>query len=263
MMLFSLIALAVGGAGYDSEVEKAGLTVFSGLQRIGNGIERFFTDTVGSVRELERLRVQYDLVVDQLREYEARASDLAALEAENARLRELLNLADDLDVPVIAARIIGKDPTNAHTTMTIDRGSRDGVRPDAAVVAVQDGVQGLVGKIVQVGTHASQVLPIYDSAAFAAARIRRSRHEGLVQGAGRIDRDLLLRYVDKTARAIVTTGDVVVTSGLSSVFPADVVVGNITSIDGRPYETTLEIGVAPAIDFGRLEEVLVVVEPPG
>lgn len=260
LLILSMVSLGVSSNSFRVQPEQWGLTIFSSLQRIVHGVGKFFSDTVASIRELGRLQEEYAAVVEQLREYERRSVDVADLEAENARLRDLLGLAEDLGVPAQAAEIIGKDPANLHSTMTINKGRAHGLVGDEAVVAIQDGTQGLVGRVVQVGAASAMVMPIYDASAFAAARIRRSRHEGLVQGGGRRNRELSMRYVDNSARNLIAAGDMVVTSGLSSVYPPDISIGRITSISARSYETTLEISLEPVVDFSRLEVVLVLVD---
>ncbi len=260
LLIVSLVSLGVSSNSFRVQPEQWGFTFFSSVQQVVHGIGKFFSDTVASIRELGRLQEEYAAVVEQLQEYELRSVEVADLEAENARLRDLLGLAEDLGVPAQAAQIIGKDPANFHSTITINKGRAHGLVGDEAVVAVQDGTQGLVGRVVQVGAASAIVMPIYDASAFAAARIRRSRHEGLVQGGGRQNRELSMQYVDNSARDLIAAGDMVVTSGLSSVYPPNISIGWITSISARSYETTLDISLAPVVDFTRLELVLVLVE---
>jgi rod shape-determining protein MreC len=67
-----------------------------------------------------------------------------------------------------------------------------------------------------------------------------------------------MRFVAATARSAVGYGDVVVTSGMSSLYPRGLVIGTVLEVQARPYESSLELLVEPAVDFGRLEYVFVV-----
>jgi rod shape-determining protein MreC len=87
----------------------------------------------------------------------------------------------------------------------------------------------------------------------------KSRYEGLVSGAGD-GTSLVMRYVDDRARASIRFGDVVITSGMNSIYPAGIRIGTVDSIQSKAYETTLELTLNPIIDFERLEYVFVVQE---
>jgi rod shape-determining protein MreC len=124
------------------------------------------------------------------------------------------------------------------------------------VVGIQRGHQGLVGKVLSVGLNSCMVQPLYDPSAFVAARLLSSRYEGLVNGSG--DENIKMRYVKRYARSEIRFGDTVVTSGLgASLFPEGIEIGTVKSISARTYDTSLELGIEPIIDFSRLEYVYI------
>lgn len=221
-------------------------------------VQRTVVSSITSVRELGELREDYLELVEQLRSFEAAAADVAELERENARLREQLGYAESLPATTIPAQIVGKDPSNHFSTITLNKGTGAGIQRDMAVVAIQDGRQGLVGKVVEVGSNYAHVMPLFDAGLFVAARLQESRYEGLVQGGGTAGREIVMRFVAATARSAVGYGDVVVTSGMSSLYPRGLVIGTVLEVQARPYESSLELLVDPAVDFGRLEYVFVV-----
>ncbi|TVQ39814.1 MAG: rod shape-determining protein MreC [Spirochaetaceae bacterium] len=229
-------------------------TLQSALHAVGSSV----TNTVNSVRELGELRRDYDLLLERVAHYETIEQDVHALQVEIDRLNQVLGFSENLRYRNVPARVVGKDPGNLFSTITINRGTRDGVRQKMAVVAVQEGRQGLVGRVQTAGRNSSQVVPIFDGSNFVAARFERSRHEGLVQGAGIGSNYVLMRYVDTQARNEIQYGDVVITSGMASVYPAGIPIGVIEAIQARPYETSLELLVQPMVDFSRLEHVFVV-----
>jgi rod shape-determining protein MreC len=116
-----------------------------------------------------------------------------------------------------------------------------------------------VGKVTEVYAESALVLPILDPAVYVAARLAESRYEGLVNGNGQRAGNLLMRYVDRQARFSVESSDLVVTSGMRSIYPAGLRIGMVTAIQGRSYESSLEIDLDPIVDFPRLEYVFVLV----
>jgi rod shape-determining protein MreC len=101
------------------------------------------------------------------------------------------------------------------------------------------------------------VIPISDPGNHVAARLLRSRYEGLVSGGGG-GTNLIMRYVDDRARESIRFEDEIVTSGMNSIYPAGIPIGRVDTIQSKAYETTLELTLQPIIDFERLEYVFVI-----
>ena len=151
-----------------------------------------------------------------------------------------------------AAGIIAAAASPDFRTVTIDKGSSDGLLRDMAVIEPA----GVVGRVVVTAPRAAKVQLLVDRNAAAGALIERSRAQGVALGVG--DEWLRLGFVSETSDVIV--GDVVVTSGIDGIFPKGFVIGRVDRIEknGLAY---FEIVVRPAVDFSRLEEVLVVLTP--
>ena len=258
----SLVSLTVSTSSVSVRPGEIGQSVVAVFQQSASAVGRFFASTVTSIRELSELQRQYDQILLQVREYETIAHDITQLRAENQRLREALGFAHDLPMESVPARVIAKEPGSFFTGVTINKGSAAGIRREMPVIANQNGVQGLVGRISEVGLTTSVVMPVFDSNSFVAARLLRSRHEGLVSGAGMSDDQLTMLYVGKSARGDIAVDDVVISSGMRSIFPEGIRIGTVESIQGRPYETSLTIGLRPSVDFSRLEYVFVLTEAP-
>jgi rod shape-determining protein MreC len=126
------------------------------------------------------------------------------------------------------------------------------------VIAFQNGNQGLVGKVVQVGTFTSQIMPIYNINNMVSARIQNSRDLGLVNGLGSQDQPLLMQYIRKSVVDELSYGDIVVTSGENDNYMRDIAIGTISKITTLDYNSSLNIELIPIIDFARLENVVVV-----
>jgi rod shape-determining protein MreC len=195
--------------------------------------------------ENETLRQQLDAAQLQLQEQRALAERSRGLLAT-------LGLRDRSHLQTIAAEVIGAGASIDFKTVTIDKGTADGVRPDMAVMAPG----GVVGRVVVPSGRAAKVQLLVDRSAAAGVLIERSRSQGVAVGAG--GELLRMEYVSEVAD--VAVGDTVVTSGIDGIYPKGFVVGKVEAVEksGNSYK---EILVRPAVDFSSVEEVLVVLTP--
>ena len=198
---------------------------------------------VGLREENLRLRDQVEkLSMDNNRYNEI----LAAYE----RLTHLLEFRENLPGKVVASRVIGRDPTGWFKSIIIDKGRSAGIRLNMPVVHSF----GVVGRVVSVSRNYSKVLLIIDRNSSVDCLIQSTRERGMFKG---LSADKCrLDYVTRSTAAQV--GDTVITSGLGGVFPKGLPLGEIVSIMEMPGGLFKEIHVRPAVDFSKLEEVLVV-----
>jgi len=125
------------------------------------------------------------------------------------------------------------------------------------VIAYQNGNIALVGKVIEVGRFTSSIMPIYSIDCTVSARIQNTRDLGLLSGFGD-DTKLSLKYIKKRVMDTLNYGDVIVTSGENGNYMRNIPIGSISEIRIVEYDSSLEIDVAPLIDFERLETVIVV-----
>jgi rod shape-determining protein MreC len=147
---------------------------------------------------------------------------LATLEQENRQLRTLLKLDDTLDKHLIAAQVIGRSGDHWWQEIIVDRGSLDGVSSGAAVM----GVGGVVGQVNQVSDHASRILLLSDPTSQVGVMVIRTRVMGILQGRRR--EKATAEFFEATPAK---PGDLLVTSGLSSRFPAGLPIGKVVRYD--------------------------------
>lgn len=257
LLLISLIFLVLSTNSIQLSTRSFGLSLFSLSQSGISKMSDFFSQTVNSINELKKLRLQYAEMEERLNEYRQLERNISELQTENEQLREQLGFSEKIGYEHLSAEIIGKDPGNYFNTIMINRGKRDGVEINMPVIAFQDGFQGLIGKVVTVGACCSEVLPLFDRSCYVAARMQSSRYEGLVSGKGGDDSRLIMQYVKKHARSEIKYGDLVITSGMNSIFPRGIYIGRVRNIGGKEYDTSLNIELEPVIDFSRLEYVFV------
>jgi rod shape-determining protein MreC len=238
--------------------KQIGFSIFSSLDKGVHFVTDGIANTFNAVVELRNLKKDYNDLVLKLENYEEMQRSNADIRKENARLKEQLDFAVSLDEKNIPAQIIARDLDNAFTYLTINRGSVNGIRKNMPVIAFQNGNQGLVGKVVQVGTFTSQIMPIYNINNIVSARIQNSRDLGLVNGLGSQEQPLLMQYIRKSVVDELSYGDIVVTSGENDNYMRDIAIGTISKITTLDYNSSLNIELIPIIDFARLENVVVV-----
>ncbi len=257
LLIISLTLLVFTTNARLSNPRTLGLSILSGFQKVIFESVSWFSRTANSINELKNLKEEYDQTILKLNEYEKMDKNIAEIRKENILLKEQLNFDKDFEISHVPAEIIAKDPVNLFSSFMINKGRRHGIRVGMPVTAYQNGIIGLVGKVVETGFGSSIILPIYDSSSYVAARFQESRYEGLVSGLGTNENNLMMNYVKKTATYQIHNDDLIITSGMQSIYPKGIYIGRVQSITSREYNTSLEIEVKPVIDFSLLEYVFV------
>jgi len=168
------------------------------------------------------------------------------------RTQELLQFKQTISRPVLAAQVVGLDPTGWFKSVIINKGSKAGLGLDMPVVDAS----GVVGKIVSFSSNYAKVLLIIDQNSAVDCLVQRSRDRGMIMGLSA--ETCKLNYVVKSSE--VALKDRVVTSGLGGIFPKGLPVGevlNVADISGKLFK---DIEIRPAVDFSKLEEVLVILK---
>jgi len=192
------------------------------------------------------------------RENEELRERLARLREENLQYREALvasgrlqriaEMRRDYETPMVPAEVAGKDLAAWYRSVLLDRGRSEGVR--AGMPLVTD--RGLVGLVTRVSGRASQAMLLLDRQSAVDGLVQRSRAQGIVRGRGddRLEFEFAVRGSD------VREGDVVITSGLGGVYPKGLRIGEVVEVAaaGELLQTAV---LRPAVDFGRLEGVFV------
>ena len=233
-------------------IEQVTFGIFSEVQRgLSGGFSGVRSAWSGYVG-LRHLKVENDALKRDLASAQVAIQEQRALADRTRGLEKLLDLREHLTLNTVAAEIIGAAATPDFRTLTIDKGTRDGVKADMSVIAPA----GIVGRLVVPSLRSAKVQLLIDRNAAAGAIIERTRAQGVVVGGG--DDRLRLEYMSEVFDVVV--GDVVVTSGIDGIYPKGFVIGRIESVEraGTAYK---RITIKPAVDFSSLEEVLVVLTP--
>ncbi|MDQ1333510.1 MAG: Cell shape-determining protein MreC [Thermodesulfobacteriota bacterium] len=244
------------------------LSSSSGLKQPWNAVEQLIVEITAPFQQLIRQTINatkefwtnYFYLVDvrsenkrlkrEIDSFRRENSQYSELLATHERLRSLLQFKEVIHRPVVAAQVIGLDPTGWFKSIIIDKGKTAGIRWDMPVV----NASGVVGRIVSVSNNYAKVLLIIDQNSAVDCLTQRSRDRGMVKGtSGQVCK---MDYMAKSSDAVV--GDLVITSGLGGVFPKGLPVGRISSVKEGDDKLFKDIDMAPSVDFSKLEEVLVI-----
>lgn len=214
----------------------------------------FVQDAFGFIPNYFSLRNENTILRERNVSLASEVSLLRESRLENIRLRKLLELKDRSELAYVAANIVGKNQQPMRSSVTIDVGENQGVRYNMPLVTDA----GLAGRIVATaGEYAIGQLLLHKDFR-ASVVIERERVDCILAWEG--GDYLLLKNVPRTAE--IRIGDVIVTSGLSTIYPPGIKVGVIASVELHQGALFKEIRVLPAVDFSRLEEVFVVLHKP-
>jgi rod shape-determining protein MreC len=186
--------------GVFAEVQRASTSVIEGVQ---HGWQNYFA--------LQQVRRENEQLRHENGQLQVQLQQERALSTQTRSLQQLLELRQRTTLSTTAASVIAGGASPDFRTFTIDKGTRDGLRPDMAVIAPT----GVVGRIIMPSVRASKVQLLIDRNAAAGAIVERSRAQGVVLGTG--GDKLKFEYVPGAAD--VQVGDRVVTSGIDGIYP--------------------------------------------
>ncbi len=220
-----------------------------GITAIFSPVGNFFS----SLRDLSNLQEENTELRTQAEVMEQRVKEADAILVENERLLELQGLDESYPtMDRLSARVIGRPPANYKWAVTIDKGSADGIESDMAVIDPD----GLVGKVIRVDDNTATILLLIDPQANAKARIKGEAYAGAVGGNGASE-PLTLAFID--TEADVEVGDEVVTAGYDQgVYPPNIPIGTVSSVESQEAALEQEIDVEPYVDFTTLDFVQVI-----
>jgi rod shape-determining protein MreC len=226
---------------------------FAELQRLMTGALTGAQDLWTGYIDLRHVGEENAALKRELQALQIRLQEERAMAQRTQDLRQLLELRERAELETTAAEIIAAGPSPEFRTVTIDKGSSDGLVADMAVISPG----GVVGRVILSSPRSAKVQLLVDRNAAAGAVIERSRAQGVVVGVGADG--LRMDYVPGTAD--VKPGDLVVTSGIDGIYPKGFVIGTVEDVERGPG-TYHQIRIRPAVDFSRIEEVLIVLTPP-
>lgn len=239
-----------------------GSYVRSALQVIATPFEWCFTkigDGLGGYAKyfasLEELRAENAALRSELAEYEGKLYDASLIEEENEYLRGYLGLKNlHTDFHFESATVIGRETANYRTVYTLSRGSLHGIEKNMPVVTED----GLLGYVTEIGATWCRVVSIIETASAVGACVERSGDLGLIEGAYELRFEGLCRMIHIDPEADIRKGDVIITSGVGSIYPLGLSVGRVISVSPDENTRTLTAVVEPSVDFENVSKVMII-----
>ena len=257
LVMASLVTITIDfKGGRSGPLELAGKSALSVIGPLQDGVSRVFHPVasffggLARIGSLESENSRLSAEVARLRQAQGTG---VSTQRELERLHRLLELEQNLGITGITASVIGASPSNFEWSITINRGSADGVKANLPVVAGE----GLVGIVTEVALHWSAVQLMIDPRSAVAGRLASSGETGLVTG--QRGNPMIMDLVNPDVK--VAANEVVVTSGYQGgLYPPEIPIGYVSSVYARPGSLTKSILVRPAVDFSSLEVVEVVLK---
>lgn len=234
-----------------SAFEKILIDTFTPLQElttftqssIKSYISHYFL-IVSASKENEKLKRKVSVLENMLFKFRE-------LERENLRLKDLLKFGQEIPKQKVLAQVVGWDARSSRKILRINKGQKDGINLNSTVVTAD----GVVGYIYQLSKNYSDIITILDQNNRVDAIVSRTRSHGIVEGFN--DTVCLMKYVTRTEPVVLN--DEVITAGLGNIYPKGLRVGTISKIERESYGITQFVEVTPSVNFGKLEEVIVLV----
>jgi rod shape-determining protein MreC len=246
LLLLTIQTRGHGGAAADAVavVTTPVQTALAAMHRSAFGVWSIYLDWKNVRAENRRLR-------EEVRRLRVEGLAVSETAEENRRLRRLLELKARLPLETMSGEIIAREWGGWVRSLTVNRGRIDDVRRLEAVISPD----GLVGRVVDVRPGSAIVQVLTDPASTVGAHALRTRTPGIIEGDPR--GTLRFKYMARDGAGL-EVGDVVVTSGQGGVFPRGIPVGRVRSIDDRGAALFHYAAIEPLVDFGRIDEVLLV-----
>jgi len=235
-----------------SRLEGLWRDVLSPFQWLFSRIAGFFQNQFAEINRWRGLKARNNELEARVAQLEEEVLRLRNYRRENEWLREALDFREEGNHDLLVAEVIGRSPSNWESTIIVNKGQAHGVTSGMAVVTQA----GVVGTIINSSRHTSTVLLIVDAQSATGGLVQSTGDLVLVEGGQMDQRTLLAKPLSRDT--VVEVGDVIVTSGLSRIYPKNLPIGEVVAVEPRQYDLSFAAIVEPFVDFTRLEYVLIV-----
>ncbi|MFQ5794037.1 MAG: rod shape-determining protein MreC [Candidatus Bipolaricaulia bacterium] len=250
LYLFAILAVALALELYPTLLPDALATDY-----VISPVQRLLTSTANAPKRFQDYLTERSTLIDEHRRLETENALLKVElelmkrhERENDRLRALLALQSRFGFQAITAQVVGRSPDDWFETLTVNRGREDGVADGMVVVAPT----GLIGRVRAAHARTALIELITAPNSRIGVLVNRTREMGVTRG---MIGKLLLDFIEVDADLV--EGDLLLTSGLSGIYPKDLVVGRVKTIENSSTDLFKSVEVEPVVNLGRLEEVMI------
>jgi len=220
-----------------------------GVTSINNKVSTLFNEYLANIEASRENKV----LINKIAALENQIFEFVELAKDNKRLKDLLAFGKKQTKRPILSQIVGWNSSSDFKVLRINKGLKNGIRLQSPVVTSK----GLVGYIYRLTDHFADVLTILDPNNKVDAIVARSRSHGILEGYE--NGKIFMKYVSNIEPVILN--DQVLTSGLGNMYPKGIRIGRISKVERESYTVTQHIEITPSVDFGNLEEVIVLILP--
>ena len=247
-----LLLLTLQMRGHIAGASDALAIVTTPVQRVLTRVNRTTVGLWSTYRDWKNVRAENRRLREETQALRVNALRVTETDEENRRLRRLLALKESMPLATLSGEVIAREWGGWVRSLTVNRGRADQVTRLTAVIAPD----GLIGRVVDVRPGASIVQVLTDPTSTVGAHAVRTRTQGIVEGEPR--GTMRFKYMARDGSGI-QVGDLVVTSGAGGLFPRGIPIGRVRAIDDRGSALFHYAQLTPAVDFARIDEVLLLV----
>lgn len=264
--VFSLIVVVVilGAIIGITNAVSSETTVFENIAGvIITPIQKVFNDTANGVKgffgyfsDVGKLKEENKKLKEENEKLSNQVKQTVSIQNENDELRKLIGLKENNpELELEAAEIVARDPSNWYNTITINKGSADGIAINQAVITKGN---SLVGRVVEVGSTWARVITVIDSEHGAGVEILRSGDFGIIEGDSSlaVDGNCRLSLISKNSDVVV--GDTIATSGLGGIYPKGIAIGSVLEIHPDIQGISQYAVVKPEANIKNLHMVYII-----
>lgn len=242
-----------------NKFEKFVGNILTPIGKISNSVGKNISDFFGNLINITKLKEENEDLKKQIAKLEEENRNYLNIIGKTDYLKNEAKLLGETSFNLIQAQIVGKEPSNWFDRFTIDKGLKDGIKKGSTVIQgieIEQNtiIEGIVGRIVDVGDNWAKVVTIVDESNRIAYKVLRTQDGGIMYG--RIDEKITGYLFDNKADII--KGDKLFTSGLGGAFVKDIYIGEVEEVVSDDEDLMKKIQVKPAINFKKLYKVFVI-----
>lgn len=252
VVLIVLYSVPKGETGFMANaVNTIVMPIQKGISTCTNGVRGFFS----FVSNAKEYKEENEKLKTEINRYKMSSRSVEEYQSENDRLKKLLQLQqDNPQYDSIASSVISRESTNWYNIFTIDKGTKDGIKVNDVVMVSE----GLVGHVKEVGLNWAKVVSIIDETSSVGGYVERVNEVAICEGDVNYGKDGKCRLTHIPVDSQLAVGDMIKTSGLSDIYPRDILIGTVEKIYTDANTSSKYAIVNPTVDFSRIQEVLVI-----
>lgn len=228
------------------------------IQYSVSSVGKFFVNSITGIARIQQLEDELKTTKERLIKYQENLLLYSQIEKENTDLRKVLGIQSNINHSSIYARVVFRDPNLTGDYYIINKGLMDGVHDDMPVVAYNDeGEVYLIGRTLEANLSATKVRLVTAADSYIGVVLKTSGYIGILRGFGSWNQNAVVDYIPIEANAF--SGEDIVTSGESDVFPAGMLIGKIVGIgNSNPEDFFKKIYVKPLLKYTRIRDVFII-----